>query len=427
MIGERTPEGLLVRLKPSGIARFFPAAFLALWLCGWAFGECFALYFLAKGVLAIVNGTPFEEGHSGAGLGFTIGAGAFLLFWLTLWTLGGLAAMAEFLRLVWSEDRITASGAGLKLSRSLGPFRLQRELRRDEIREISTAARNGALVVDTTKGRFELSRSGSFQDRDEAAAAIRSELGLTTAPTNAMLAAVPGSPAAADTIPSQPPAGWQELITPEGERALVPDLAIRRRQAGIVSLFGIAMVGVALYAVMQLEERDLRALPGALITTLFAVLLAASAAWLSRGRVEWRIGSGRITQRRRFGSSAKDMFEASRLEIVVESDSNRADWYALYACNNEPDPKPYVGVQRLSTLQKNRRRIAAVIRDPLVPRRLGAWLARAANVPVQDKTTPEARATDLKALEEQLVQSGPLGRLAARFISNVGQTRRKSA
>lgn len=427
MVGERVPEGLLVRLKPSGVARFFPAAFLVLWLCGWVFGECFALYFLAKGALAIANGTPFEEGHSGARLGFTIGAGAFLLFWLTLWTLGGLAAMAEFLRLVWSEDRITASGAGLKLSRSLGPFRFHKEFRRDEVREISTAARNGALIVDTTMGRFELSRSGSFQERDEAAAAIRSELGLTAAPTNTTLAAVPGLPAAADTTPSQPPNGWQEIITPEGERALVPDLAIRRRQAGIVALFGVAMVGIALYAVMQLGERGLPALPGALITTLVAVLLAAATAWLSKGRMEWRIGSGRITQRRRFGSSLKDMFEGTRLEIVVESGNNRDDWYSVYACNNEADPVPYATVQRLSALQKNRRRIAAVIRDPLIPRQLGAWLARAANVPIQDKTTPEARAMDLKALEEQLAQSGPLGRFAARFISEVDQRRRKSA
>jgi hypothetical protein len=426
MVGERVPEGLLVRLKPSGVARFFPAAFLALWLCGWAFGECFALYFLAKGVLAIINGTPFEEGHSGAGLGFTIGAGAFLLFWLTLWTLGGLGAMAEFLRLVWSEDRFTASGAGLKLSRSLGPFHFHKEFQRDEVREISTAARNGALVADTTKGRFELSRSGTLNDREEAAAAIRSELGLAAAPTNATLAAVPGLAAAADTTPAQPPKGWQELITPEGERALVPDPAIRRRQAGLVSILGIAMVGIALYAVMQLEERGLPALPGALITTFFAVLLAAAAAWLSKGRMEWRIGSGRITQRRRFGSSVKDMFEATRLEILVESGSEHQDWFGLYACNNEPDPKPYASVQRLSVLQKNRRRIATVIRDPLVPRQLGAWLARAASVPLEDKTTPEARAMDLKALEEQLAQSGPLGKLAARFISSADQ-KRKSA
>ncbi len=315
----------------------------------------------------------------------------------------------------------------------MGPFRFHREYRRDEIREISTAARNCALVVDTTRGRFVLSRSGSVQDREAAAASIRAELGLSAAPANATLAAVPafgaapGLAVAADAAPSQPPTGWQELITPEGERALVPDLAIRRRQAGLVSVLGIAMVGIALYAVMQLGERGLQALPGALITTFFALLLAIAAAWLSKGRMEWRIGSGRITQRRRFASSVKDMFEASRLEIVVERDSDHDDWYALYACNNEPDPAPYTSVARLSTLQKNRRRIAAVIRDPLVPRQLGAWLARAAGVPLLDKATPEARAMDLKALEEQLAQSGPLGRMAARFISSADQKRRKSA
>ena len=427
MVGERVPEGLLVRLRPSGVARFFPAAFLLVWLCGWAFGEWFALYFLAKGVLALLNGAPFDEGHSRGAVGFTIAAGGFLIFWLVLWTLAGIGAMAAFLRLLWSEDRITASSSGITCSTSLGPFRFRRAFQRDELRQLSIASRGGALVADTTRGRFELSRNGTVEDREEAVAALQTEVGLSPAATNPTLAAVPGLPAAADTTPAQPPTGWQELITPEGERALVPDLAIRRRQAGIVAVFGIAMVGIALYEVMQLAERGLEARPGALITTLFAALLTIATAWLSKGRVEWRIGSGRITQRRRFGPSVKDMFEASRLEVTQDTDSDHDDWYALYACNNEPDPAPNVGVHRLSTLQKNRRRIAAVIRDPLVPRQLGAWLARAANVPLQDKATPEARAMDLKALEEQLTQSGPLGRFAARFISSLDQTRRKSA
>jgi len=448
MVGERVPEGLLVRLRPSGVARLFPAAFLVLWLCGWAFGECFAITMISKGVLALINGTPFEEGHSRAGAGFTLAAGGFLLFWLVLWTLGGLGAMAALLGLLWSEDRIVASGAGLKHSRRLGPFHFDREFPRDEIRQISTAARLGALVVDTAKGRVELSRNGSLADREEAAAALQAELGLRDAPaiTGPSPAASKGFPAATgfpgasgaanafqvsaatiESAPDHPPKGWQELITPEGERALVPDLKIRQRQTGFVAVLGIVVTVVAFLALAQLGARGLQALPGAIIATLFALLLGGAAVWLLKGRMEWRIGSGRITLRRRFGSNVKDEFEATRLEILVEADSDHDDWYALYACNNEPDPVPYAGVQRLSTIAKNRRRIAAVIRDPLVPRQLGAWLARAAGVPLQDKSTPEARAMDLKALEESLANSGPLGRLAVRFISQADSKRRKSA
>ncbi|MGH7681754.1 MAG: hypothetical protein ACRENN_07170 [Candidatus Eiseniibacteriota bacterium] len=441
MVSERVPEGLLVRFGPGGIARLFPAAFLVLWLCGWAFGECFAIAMLSKGVLALVNGTPFEE-HSHVGVAFTIGAGAFLLFWLFLWTLGGLGAMAALLGLVWSEDRITVSSAGLKHSRVLGPFHFDREFQRGDVRQISTAARYGALVVDTAKGRFELSRNGSSGEREEAAATLQAELGLTATPATATPATVTPTafgaagaapttfqvaPAAIESAPDHPPTGWQELITPEGERALVPDLKIRQRQTGLVAVLAIVVTLAAFLAVSQVGTRGLQALPGAIIATLFALLLTAGAVWLLKGRMEWRIGSGRITLRRRFGSSVKDEFEAVRLEVLVEQDSDSDDWYALYACNREPDPAPYVGVQRLSTIAKNRRRIAKALRDPLMPRQLGAWLARAANVPLLDKSTPEARSFDLKALEEQLAQSGPLGRFAARFISQANSNRRKSA
>lgn len=411
MVGERIAEGLVVRFRPQGVARFFPAAFLAFWLCGWAVGECLAIGFLAKGVLALMNGTPFEQGQGALPLGAAIAMGAFLIFWLSLWTLGGFGAMCELLRLLWSEDKIIANRGGLTLARSLGPFRIRREFPHDEIRQVLLAPRNCALGVETTRGRFELSRSGTREEREEAIGVLRTELGL--------------SDAAPESEPVRLPKGWQQIITPEGERALVADIATRRNQARLVAVLGVGMVGVALLALAQLQH-GFSALPGALIATLTALGLASGAAWLSRGRIEWRMGNGRVTQRRRFGSKVTDLFEAVRLELVMTTDSDNDDCYALEAVNDVAEPQPASGQwKRLQS--KNRRRIAAALRDPVVPRQLGAWLAREANVPIQDRTTPAARKVDMKQVRLQLEKAGPLGRIAARFIVDAQEKRSKSA
>jgi hypothetical protein len=65
--------------------RFFPAAFLGFWLCGWAFGEVAAL----SVVLGLV---PAKDGNGPPVL--------FMLFWLCGWTVGGVLAMRAFYQLV---------------------------------------------------------------------------------------------------------------------------------------------------------------------------------------------------------------------------------------------------------------------------------------------------------------------------------------
>ncbi len=401
-----------MRLRPQGVARFFPAAFLLFWLCGWAVGECVAIGFLAKGVLALMNGTPFDQGQAHPlPLGVALGMGAFLILWLALWTLGGFGAMRELLRLLWSEDRLIASRDGLTLARSLGPFRTRREFPRSELRRIVIAPRNTALGVETARGEFELSRNGTCREREEALRAFQGELGL--------------SDAAPEPEATELPKGWQEVITPEGERALTGDIAARRKQARVAAIAAVGVAAVAITALAQLQ-RGLAALPGAIVTTLMALGIACGAAWLARGRMEWRIGSGRITQRRRFGSDVRDLFEAVRLELVVSSDGDGDTVYALEALNDVVEPPPTPG--KWTRLQsKNRRRIAAVLKDPLVPRQLGTWLERAASIPLQDRTTPEARQAEMEILRGQLEQSGPLGRFAARFIADAEGKRRKSA
>lgn len=63
-------------------------AFLGFWLCGWAFGEIFALKAL------LIGETP-------------LGVGAFLLFWLGGWTVGGLYVLSTLWWMLRGREVIT--------------------------------------------------------------------------------------------------------------------------------------------------------------------------------------------------------------------------------------------------------------------------------------------------------------------------------
>jgi hypothetical protein len=42
--------------------------------------------------------------------------------WLALWTFGGIAALHEFFRLLWSVDRLAVSSGELAVARKTGFF-----------------------------------------------------------------------------------------------------------------------------------------------------------------------------------------------------------------------------------------------------------------------------------------------------------------
>jgi hypothetical protein len=86
---ERTANGLEARLKITGLSRFVGVAFLALWLCFWAVGEAFPIWFLTVGAWALLTGNPPEPGRQPLSPKWALPVGLFLLFWLAFWTLGG--------------------------------------------------------------------------------------------------------------------------------------------------------------------------------------------------------------------------------------------------------------------------------------------------------------------------------------------------
>lgn len=401
MIGERTSSGLEIRFACRGPGRFLGAGFLGFWLCGWVAGECFALWMLARGATSALTGQPISRGGAVLAAGPALGIGLFLLVWLSFWTLGGVLAMRELLRLLWSEDRLTAHGGGLTIQRALGPFRSTREIRRDAIRDVLLVPRRGRLVARTDRGTVELTQLGSREERDQAATTLRAELGLHES-------------LAATRLPKE----WEEIITPEGERAVTPALGPRRAQARVAT--AVAMLFAAGAFMLAREAMDQLALvPGVILLVALTAGTTWGAVWLARGRMEWKIGGGRLTLRRRFGAGARDVFEARRLELSTTSDSDGDDWYHLDALAS-PDPGPATPTIRwVRGSAKERRRIASVMHDSELPRQLGAWLASATAMPLDDRSTPAAQAIELGQLREQLERSGAFGRIAARFLDRL--------
>jgi hypothetical protein len=275
---ERTAEGLRVGLKSRGVARFVSAAFLAFWLCIWAVGESIVLAIVVIGGKALLTGRPPEPGRDPLDPGPAVVVGVFLIVWLTMWTIGGIAALGELVRLLWAEDRFAVSMDRLTITWVRGPFRSVRSYEQDTIRRISLVGRHEHLALEDTSRRTVTSGLGSRAERVEAATALRTELH------------VPEPPPAGTVIPR----AWEEVLTPEGERALAPNPSTRRVQARVAGVVTMALAAVTLLLMRESVGRHDLMIP-ALLFLVFTGSLGAGTVWLARGRSEWRIERQRLT------------------------------------------------------------------------------------------------------------------------------------
>ena len=407
MTEERTNEGWQLRLKSCGGGRYLSAGFLAVWLCGWAVGEAFVLWILITGAVALLTGRPPEPGREPLDLGPALMVGVFLALWLTMWTIGGIAALAELMRLLWGEDRIAVSAGRLTVTWARGPFRNGRAFERDVIRGVALVGRQDHLALETSRKRVELSRLGTRAERIEGARALRAELRLSDAATSVAI-----------------PQAWEEVITPEGDRALVPNLAVRRTQARVASAIAMGLAAVTFLVAREAIGRpDL--MIGAAILFVFTMALAAGTLWLARGRWEWRIGHGRLTLRKRFGPNVRDVFEGRRLRLEISTDSDGDPSTILHAlAEAAPSPAPAT-IQWRSLPPKHGRIVAQSAEDGSV-RQLAAWLAQASGLELDDQTTPQARAVQLAELRAMLEGSGRLGRWAAKLVDRLEDRAKKA-
>ena len=111
-----TPAGaerVTIRETGDGLGIHLPAVkhvpvilFLLVWLCGWSIGEWFALSEILRG-----------------GLG---GPDVFLVFWVTLWSAAGAAALSIVLWQLFGVERLFVTGGALVKETGIGPLRRRR-------------------------------------------------------------------------------------------------------------------------------------------------------------------------------------------------------------------------------------------------------------------------------------------------------------
>jgi hypothetical protein len=114
---ERTLSGLRVRIRAP--RRWHVVALLAVWLCGWTYGEVSAI--------AALSGL-------GGGLGYVTedaGATAFTAFWLVIWTIGGAFAWFALFWQTVGREEISVEFGEMTVARVVGPLRRAKRFRRE--------------------------------------------------------------------------------------------------------------------------------------------------------------------------------------------------------------------------------------------------------------------------------------------------------
>jgi hypothetical protein len=156
---ESTGDGWQVRFVPTPaqrLVRLVPAAFLCVWLCGWAMGE----YFAGGALLGLVAerwapglhvaGMPRFSGPTGD---MALPVMGFLAVWLVGWTLGGCLAIGSVLALLLGVPVLRWDATGIGLDTHVGPFvsrkRLTLEQAETLVRGVTTspAARKARVLA----------------------------------------------------------------------------------------------------------------------------------------------------------------------------------------------------------------------------------------------------------------------------------------
>jgi hypothetical protein len=248
-----------------------------------------------------------------------------------IWTVGGVMAIQELLRLVWAEDRLVLDRDALWRVRRRGPFTSTRALARNEIRRVFVQPANTALMVQLSSNLMELTDLGTPAERAEAGRRLCAAMELPDEGTSAEPAALPED--------------WQEAAGARGERLLVPNLQTRRQQAVAVAIVtGVVWTGLVLLARESLSEPNLWVVT--LMLTVLGAWLARQTLWMFRGRKEWRIERGRLVHQRRFADEVTELCQARALELTESRDSDNDAWYHLHAIELSPSLPSRVPARR---------------------------------------------------------------------------------
>jgi hypothetical protein len=357
---EISDSGWQVTLRAKGIVRFFPAAFLALWLCGWAVGEVFAgglmlaLIGHAAGQsqwaswLPVMKGVPPEPQMQ---LLFF----AFIAFWLTFWTIGGVSAFGQMLGLLFGREVIRFEGDTLEV-RHVALVTLRRL--RLEAADIRTIRKDRMTIVAET--RHKRHAIATFCGKDE-----RDELMTLLAEWHRARRRVVA--ASADESPAE---GFRLEPDETGRVALVTGTRFQRGLGLVLLVIG---VGCAFAASAIADRGDSPGRwGGVLIAGLFGTFFTYAGGWLTFVRESWHPRSGSLELRRHaFGQTWTTVFAPLTLELEASTDSDHDSRWTLVLRG-----------------EGQRRNLLSSTHDPNPPRALGEWLAGATGVTLTEKGQP---------------------------------------
>jgi hypothetical protein len=331
------------------VGRYVSAAFLTVWLAGWALGETFALGFLImliRSVLASAAGVslPVPGGDWIAG-GAATAVFLFLVVWLTLWTFGGIAAATELFRNLAGEDLISVQPASLELIRRAGPFRRVRIFERPVIHRVRLRPHDKAVVIDTTTGTQVITTFGTDEERRDVTDWLKRQLSL------------PDDPSRVDT--AAPPRGW--TLTIEGGIARLSGIDPRARRIGAAIVWLLAgFAALAWFGSMRSGVEGT-------FPVVLTLLLMLCATWITWSRREWLVQSGQLTAHRRFATwQWERAFTSAQLEIDSHRDSDGDDRYELRVID-----------------EQGRRTISSEINDDANVTDLGRWLSARTGFPLK--------------------------------------------
>jgi hypothetical protein len=249
--------------------RWVQGAFFAFWLCGWAAGENFA----AREVVA------------GRG-------GVFLVFWLSLWTFGGVAVLGSLLGLMVSKVRVTSSGGELQITRfalGVGWTSTVRGVR--HVRARADHVVSAELHDGRTRNLF---RARDAETAEQAAREIAWGLDLER-----------GTP------PPRVPSWLETVELPNGHVILQP--AERARAAWTVGFWFSAVV-LPLSAVRLPEHRIVLAVFGGV-----AVVAAVFSTWR---RKRWLLSPGLLVEQILWNGRVTRAVRLESPEVHVESSTD---------------------------------------------------------------------------------------------------------
>lgn len=314
-----TIDGDTVELRATGAARFFEAAFLLVWIAFWAIGEAVVLAILGSMLGALFGFfrdsyvTQFGRSVIERAPGFEIGFVAvflFLMAWLSLWTVGGVAAIYTCLRLTGGADRLTVTGGLLELRWRAGPLWRTRRFDRSRMRRIRVRPHDKAVVADMASGTITLTNLGTAAERASVNEWLRRRLGLDSA-------------VAKPFEPLDAPPGWRAT---RGDAGAIHLARPRNGRSTVAALMAV-LTAIALYAWYIDSQRHG---PPSLWPGVAIGLLAFAAAWVAWAYEEWIVHPQQLDYRLRFGPLVKERtFRGARLEMTSHTDSDGDTRYKL--------------------------------------------------------------------------------------------------